>query len=96
MVIFDFNVVRIAIAPHEADAPLIVDANAALSLSVAFERLQLITGGRREVTEFCRDVQLPKFPLCHPLETSESLDVLPRMELCCLLRPEGLDHTLIV
>jgi len=96
MVIHDLNVIRIAIAPHKADAPLIVDTDTVLSLSITFERFQTVTRGRREVAQFSGNVQLSKFPLRHPLEPSKRFDVLSRMELFCLLRPEGFNHDQIL
>ena len=92
MVIYNLDVVGISITPHEADAPLIVDANAVLSLSVALERFQMITRRGREVAQFCGNIQLPKLSLRHPFELSKPLDVVPCMQLLCLPRTEGLDH----
>jgi len=51
MVIYNLDVVGISITPHEVDAPLIVDANAVLSFSVALERFQMITRRGREVAQ---------------------------------------------
>jgi len=96
MIIYDLNIVSIAIAPHKADTPLIVDANTVLPVSVAFERFQSITRKRRQVAQFRGYIQLSKFSLRHPLEPSKPLDMLPCMELFCLLRPEGLDHDRIL
>jgi hypothetical protein len=45
MVIDNFNVVRIAITPDEAQPPLVIDADAVLSGAVAGQRLQVV--GRR-------------------------------------------------
>ena len=39
---FDFARSRIALGPLEADSPLIVDANAPLTLACALERLQAV------------------------------------------------------
>ena len=96
MVIHNLNIVRIAVAPHKADAPLIVDANAVLSLSIALERFQVITRRRRQVAQLCCDIQLSKFSLRHPLETPKPSDALSRIEPFRLLRPEGLDHPLML
>lgn len=40
MVVHDFDMVRIALMPAKADAPLVVNADAVLAFSVAFERFQ--------------------------------------------------------
>jgi hypothetical protein len=38
MIIDNFDFVRVSVHPFEADSPLLVDADAVLSLSIAFER----------------------------------------------------------
>ena len=45
VIIGDFNVMCVAILPAEADAPLLVDADAVLPTTVSLERFQAI-GGR--------------------------------------------------
>ena len=94
MIIHDLNIVCIAVAPHKANAPLVIDAYAVLSLSIALERFQVITRRCRQVAQLCSDIQLPKFSLRHALETPKPFDALSRMELFRLLRPEGLNHTI--
>jgi len=42
VVIDDFNIVRIAVGPDEANPKLIVHADAVLSRAVSFQRFQLI------------------------------------------------------
>jgi hypothetical protein len=51
MVVHNLNVVCIPRAPAKADSPLIVDANAVLSLSVSLELFQVISWRDSEVTE---------------------------------------------
>jgi len=48
VVIDNLNIGRAAIGPDEADAELIVDANAVLTHPVTFERLQPITRRRAQ------------------------------------------------
>jgi len=57
MVIHDFYVVGVALAPCEADAPLVVDPNAVLTLAVAFQRLELVSGEGRKRPEIRRRVE---------------------------------------
>lgn len=77
MIIYDLDIVRIAVTPNKADAPLIVDANAVLTRSIASKRLQTITGRRGEIAQFCCDIQLPQLSLCHSLKTSKLRYPLP-------------------
>jgi len=44
MVVDDLDIFGIAVAPHEADAPLSVDANRVLADAISFQRLELIAG----------------------------------------------------
>jgi len=92
MVIDNLHIVGIPVAPDKADAPLIVDANTVLPFSVAFKRFQVISWGRSKVTKLRSHVQLPEFPLYHPLDSPKPPDTLPRMKLFRIFRPERLDH----
>ena len=51
VVVDDLDVERIGGAPDEADAPLVVDADAVLSGPVALERLEAIAGRNAKVGE---------------------------------------------
>jgi len=46
MVVRDFNLLCITFTPDEADAPLIVDADAMLAFTVSAQRFQVIPGWR--------------------------------------------------
>jgi hypothetical protein len=47
---------RFAVAPHKTDPPLIVNANAALTLAVAVQSLQTIAGRHSLIVELLRRV----------------------------------------
>jgi len=49
VIVDDFDVMRIAIAPAEADAPLAVDADAVLSFAIALQRFQPVARRRLQV-----------------------------------------------
>ena len=57
VVIDDFHVVRIAVTPAEADAPLVIDPNAVLSFAFAFERLQPVCRGNTQIVERGRGIE---------------------------------------
>ena len=44
--VYDLNIRRSCFRPNEADSPLIVDSNAVLTLSIAFQRFKLIAWRR--------------------------------------------------
>ena len=70
MVILDFHVERIAVAPDETDAPLIVDPNAVPFLSSAAQPFQTIAGRSTEVDERSRMVDHAKLTACRRLDVS--------------------------
>lgn len=67
MVVDDLDVPGFAIAPHETDPPLVVDANAVLSLSISAQCLQTIAGRHAQIRELLRGVEhkklFPRTPL---------------------------------
>ncbi len=91
MVVNNLHVVGIPIAPDKADTPLIVDADAVLSFSVALEGLQMIARRRGQVAEFGGNIQLAQLALGHALESSKPFDPLPGMELLRLFGAKGLN-----
>jgi hypothetical protein len=55
MIVDDLNVPGFAIPLHKTDPPLIVNANAALTLAVAVQRLQTIAGRHTQIVKLlCR------------------------------------------
>lgn len=80
MVIHDLNVVGISVAPDKTDAPLIVDADAVLSLSVSVKSFETIARRGCQVAQFRGNIQLAEFPLRHSLDAAKPLDPLPGMK----------------
>ena len=62
MIIDDFHVLTMAIAPDKADAPPIIDSDRVLSFPISSQRLQLIPRRRSQDWQFCRGVELEQFP----------------------------------
>lgn len=52
MIIGDFDLVCVAIAPPKANAPLVVDPDAVLTSTIAAERFKTITGRHAQVFQF--------------------------------------------
>ncbi|SRR6266571_9573729 len=61
MIIYYFNFVRISVHPFETDSPLLVDADAVLSLPVAFQRFQPVSRWNPQIFEANRRVQELQF-----------------------------------
>ena len=59
MVIDDLDALRRALAPDEADSPLIVDADTVLTLPAAAQSLKAVSWNRGHVLEFPGVVQHP-------------------------------------
>jgi hypothetical protein len=68
VVVDDLDIERITVLPPEAEAPLIVDANAVLSGAIPFELLQPIAGGNAKVLEPLSRVDQAKLSQHKPLE----------------------------
>lgn len=51
MIVDDLDVVSVAIFPNEANAPLIINANAMLTLAVASQRFQAVARGSQQVPQ---------------------------------------------
>ena|SRR5258706_15590160 len=62
VIINNLSPVSIPLPPNKAEAPLIVDPNAVLSLSVPAQRFQAVARWRCQVPQFRRTVQLTKLP----------------------------------
>jgi hypothetical protein len=61
MIIGNFNLVDAIVRPLETDTPLIVDANAVLTLPVAAQRFKLVGGRDAEIINRDGMVQHDKF-----------------------------------
>jgi hypothetical protein len=92
MVIHDLHVVGVALAPYEADAPLVVDSDAVLTLPVAFQRLQLVSGEGRKRPEVRLRVQHVQLAKSRALDGLESPHSLPAKQPLGVGATEGPDH----
>jgi len=72
VVVHDLNVVGIMAPPGEADAPLVIDANAVLAPAVALERVQLIARRGLQIFKQASPVKIQHLPPRRPLEGPES------------------------
>lgn len=72
MVIDDLDVESLATFKTETHPPLIVDANAPLIFSVAFQRFQPILWRDSQVLEAPRDVELSKLSERHTFNIGKS------------------------
>jgi hypothetical protein len=77
VIIHNLNFVCVPFPPNKTETPLLVDSNAVPSLPVSAQCLQTISGGRRQVANFRRAIQLPKLAPRDLLDCSKAPARLP-------------------
>lgn len=68
MIVHHLDVIRVTRAPYEADAPLVVDADAVLLVSIPAEPFETIPGWNSKVVEAASSIDHPEFPQSRALE----------------------------
>jgi hypothetical protein len=92
VIIDNLDVVRITVTPNKADAILIIDANAVLTLATSTESLKAIAGKNAKVVELMRGLQLRQLPLDYPSDLLKPLGALTIKESFGFLAAERTDH----
>jgi hypothetical protein len=75
MIIDDLDLMRVAVAPDEADAPLIVDADRPFAFPVPPQRLKPIAGRHPQILELLRVMQDEQLSTGLPLDPTKSGDI---------------------
>jgi len=65
MVIYDLNILCACSFPIKTDAPLIVDTNAVLAGTIAFECFDSISGWYSQIIQPVGNLDLSQLPSCH-------------------------------
>ena len=85
MVVDDFEVVRVLFVPAEADALLVVDADAVLAATVALQRFKAVTGRQMQDLKPVGGGELEEFPTGRALdfrwETTRRISVEDRFRV---------------
>ena len=92
MVIRDFDFISMALAPLEADAPLLIDSNRVLPLSVSAQGLQAIPRWRSHHAQLRGGVELKQLAQSNALEGRESPAVTVMKEVFRVLRAKTSDR----
>jgi len=93
VVVHDLNIVRITLAPPEANSEALVDADTVLAFPVSRELLQMVAGREPEVGQALSVVQHPEFPVGNLLDVGrEPGGPFPFEDEGGLLVPNRLDH----
>lgn len=91
MVVDDLYIGGAFCRPDEADAPLLVDADAVLSLSVVPQGLQAVAGRGLQVIKNCRPVELRQLAQRGSLNVHPAFDALALIEGLGVFALEALD-----
>jgi ABC-type antimicrobial peptide transport system ATPase subunit len=95
MVVDDFNMLGMAVHPHKTYTPLIIYANAELSVAIPLKRLQTISRRSAQLVQAPRGVQKLQPSARLPLETRKCPDKLVIVELFGRFAAEAADHSLL-
>jgi len=93
VVIHNFNLVRVALAPYEANPPLVVDPNTVLAFSVSAQALQPIPWWRGQIAESCSEMQLVKLSPGNTLNRLKPAHRFSAEEALGVDATERADHT---
>jgi hypothetical protein len=72
MVIHDLNVMSVAITPGEADAPLVINANAICPRAAAFQKLELVSRRHTKIPQAKRPMQVKELSPRRPFDGLKS------------------------
>lgn len=86
----------VANPPRKANPPLVIDANAVLTLSICLQSLQPIAGNLCKVFQRACGVEHGQLAKRDPLKSLELPDPLAAEESLSVGRTEGLDHQSIL
>ena len=92
VIVHDFHIGYAPLGPDKTDAPLVIDANAVLSLAVACQGLQPVA--RRTAQEVQRHcgIQLRKLSLSDALDVDEVTRLSRSEQALCVDAPKGDDR----
>ncbi len=92
MVINNFDIFRASLGPAEANPELFVDSNAVLTLAVAMQWLQHISGRYTQIIQLACSLELPNFPQGNSLKVDEARDTASACQFLGILTLERYDH----
>jgi len=96
VVVDHFNVMGVAVSPHETDSILIVDPDAMLALPISTKGLEVVARKGTEVAESLGCVQLKQLPLCDPGDAPKPARRIPKKKRFGIPVSEGPNHVLSI
>jgi hypothetical protein len=96
-VIIDYLYVRrVSLPPYETDSVLVVDPNAVLPQTVAFQGFQIVASCNREIAQLSRRVQCFQFPPRRALDVPQCWYILLPEKSFGASVAKALDHEKII
>ncbi|KRC17442.1 hypothetical protein ASE31_29915 [Acidovorax sp. Root217] len=89
MVIDDLDVLWSFWGPHEADSPLIVDADAVLALAVANQSFKSVARRNPQVEQLSGGVEHAQLAQCRAFDVHPARNALLMEQVLCLAALEG-------
>jgi hypothetical protein len=96
VIVHDFHIQCITATPNKADAPLIVNPDAVLTVAIPAQGLQMISRRRCQIAQFRCAIELAEFPLGNALKTLETPAALAVKKSFGIRVAKGLDHQVSV
>jgi hypothetical protein len=93
VVIHNFNLIGVSLAPRKTYSPLVIDTDTVLALSVAFQSLQSVPRQCCESPEIRRSIEHVQFPESLALNGLETSDGFPAEQALSVSAPERPDHS---
>ena len=92
MVVDDLNKFSAAVAPYEANPPLVVDSDRMLSLTIAPKRFEPVTRRLPQIVECTGSVENQQLAARLPFDGAKARYILVREQARCCGVPERPDH----
>jgi hypothetical protein len=96
VVVHYLDIGRPNISPYKAKTPLIIDADAVLTLPVVLKRLQMVSGWRFHERKCLRGIKLGQLTLSNLDQSLEPARAPSFVQSLSVFALEGLDHPSIV
>jgi hypothetical protein len=92
MIVNDLNVISVAVSPKEAYTPLIIDADAALTLAVALQCFQTIPWRNHQIMQGAGTMEVKQLSTRYSFEGPKTRHVPISEQRFRLPGSEGADH----
>lgn len=93
MVVHDFDLIGVAIAPYKANPPLIVDSNAVLTRAVTAQPFQAVSWKRRQSLQVAGRIQHVELAKRRVIDGTKPSAGQTAKKALGLVAPKGLNHS---